>query len=69
MFHKNHLVAVQCRFGQFEDAITELDGSLSLHRQGTSDNEVGDYCDYGDYEDVGTPVVPTRVSLIPSKIS
>ena len=38
---------------------------LSLDRQGASDNEVGDYCDYGDYEDVGTPVVPTRVSLNP----
>ena len=37
---------------------------LSLHRRGASDNEVGDYCDYGDYEDVGTPVVPTRVSFL-----
>ena len=32
--------------------------------QGTSDVEGdgGDYMDYGDYEDVGTPVVTTRVS-------
>ena len=37
---------------------------LPLHRRGASDNEVGDYCDYGDYEDVGTPVVPTRVSFL-----
>ena len=34
-----------------------------MSRQGASDNEVGDYCDYGDYEDVGTPVVPTRVGF------
>ena len=35
-----------------------------MSRQGASDNEVGDYCDYGDYEDVGTPVVPTRVGFL-----
>ena len=37
-----------------------------MSRQGASDNEVGDYCDYGDYEDVGTPVVPTRVGFLNS---
>jgi len=36
--------------------------------QGTSDNEVGDYCDYGDYEDVGTPVVPTRMAWLKGKM-
>ena len=33
-----------------------------LARQGASDTEGGDFCDYGDYEDVGTPVVPSRVN-------
>merc|ERR1719278_966331 len=41
---------------------------LSLQRRGASDNEVGDYCDYGDYEDVGTPVVPTRMAWLKGKM-
>ena len=44
--------------------IEQSRSSLPVSRQGASDNEVGDYCDYGDYEDVGTPVVPTRVGFL-----
>jgi len=38
-------------------------------RQGAPDTEVGDYCDYGDYEDVGTPIVPSRMAWLKGKMN